>query len=132
MLDMGPTFNNKDLGALAIRFQGVCKTCSKREACSKDDCPVKLCRNYLGNYLRFKTQILKDVVLEDLPTKPKDIEFDEGKLMEIYKIVHELCNRCMFHADKCFMNIIYWNVETMLCKKHRKPISKRPGDQNAG
>ena len=132
MLENTPSFDSKDIGSLAIRFQRVCKTCTSHKACLKEKCPISHCRNYLANYMRFKNQILKDVDPEKLPPRPGHLGFNEAKLEEIYFIVHKLCNRCMFHADKCFMNIIYWNVETMLGIKQRKPTSKRPGDQNTG
>jgi hypothetical protein len=130
MTEQGPKFNKEELGNLTIRFISICSTCSRKDNCPELDCPVKLARSYIVRYLQKDEQVLKDVDVSILRSKPEGAVIDKIKMNELLNIIHQLCNKCMFHVEKCFINLVYTLIETMLEKNPKKQLSKRPSDIN--
>ena len=133
MAENAAMFNHQEIGKLIIKLQQACSGCSKKGTAAHCDavssCPVGISRKIMGQYLNDEHQVIKDFDLNKLPSMPAGAEFDKAKLNEIFRSMHDLCNKCMFHADKCFLNICYTMMEIALDKPDRKSFSEKPSER---
>jgi hypothetical protein len=123
-------------GKLTLQLQRFCIDCHRHKssgrACDAAAiCPVGMARKAMTTYLRTENQVIENFEFRDLPTMPAESNLERTSLAEFLLSVHDLCNHCMFHADKCFMNIVYALIESALELEKRKPVSAKPGDFNA-
>ena len=122
------SFNAKELGQLVIRLQRVCSKCAESHSChDRKACPVELARNAIGQYLYSGQQVDRSVNLAKLPHKPLGAAYEEQQLSEALAAVPLLCNRCMFHVDNCFLNVLYTCLELALGRTP-KDAAQRPAE----
>ena len=126
------TFNKQEIGRLLLNLQSICHHCARLDQeliCSiAEQCPVGVGRRMLSHYNQTGIQVIKDFDFYRLPWVPDGATMDRDKLEAIYATVHDLCNKCMFHSERCFMNIVYMLIEISLDKQTRKHPSVKPGD----
>lgn len=132
MISDSANFDSAEIGKLVIKLQRVCAGCSQHGAsmrCVESAvCPVGLSRKMLGEYLQRNEQIITYFDFNRSYAKPRSAEFDVKAIREIFIVVHDLCNKCMFHSDKCFLNVVYSLLEEAIGKTPKKPASLKPGD----
>jgi|GEM_PF-5359315 len=132
MSDSPIQFNRQEIGRLTMQLQSYCRSCAHgREGfyCSINAaCPVGISRKVLANYLADSQPLLKDFDFHKIPRKPADVAFDVEKMNKTILTVHDLCNLCMFHADKCFINIVYALLESALEVPKPKSPAVKPGE----
>ncbi|HEY3445989.1 MAG TPA: hypothetical protein VGK67_06460 [Myxococcales bacterium] len=122
------SFNAKELGQLVIRLQRVCAKCAEAHPCpGREACPVEIARNSIGQYLFSGQQVDRAANLAKLPRKPVGATYDEQQLADALASVPTLCNRCMFHVDSCFLNVLYTCLELALGRTPKEP-GQRPAE----
>jgi hypothetical protein len=124
-------FNSGDIGRALFDFQSICMGCPRRNnALICNDfmkCPVGYARYILNQYNKNSEKVVQTFIPQNIPANITE-KLDQEKLKNILLTIQGLCNRCMFHVEKCFLNIAFAAVETALNKPQRKPLSARPGD----
>lgn len=125
------SFNARELGRLAVGLQRVCSNCARAfPQCGAENrpCPVGTARDAIGAYLFSSQQVNKKADLTALPRKPPEATFDEKELREVLAALPPLCNRCMFHVENCFLNVVYTCLELAL-QLRGKPPGQRPAEE---
>lgn len=128
MSEPGVSFSVEALSRLTMRLQSLCAGCALRSACPKASCPIALSRNLIGDYLIDKRQVLQAASVDSLPRRPAGVTVSEPELVAILGAVHDLCKMCMFHTERCFLNVLYAQIERMLGRAALKSPNKRPGE----
>lgn len=135
MKDSEPTFDRVELGQLLIRLQSVCVPCMRSRGegiCSLESaCPMGVSRSLLMAYMYEDIRIHKGVDPSSLASMPKGLDINRSPLNQVAERIPILCNRCMFHADKCFLNLIYLMLDIALKNDPPKQLSIRPKLSNA-
>ena len=127
-------FSRDDLGRLSLRLQHVCYGCpalTGSVSCPQAArCPVGMASRVIGTFLRTGAQVVTDDVPQGLQLPPgARIRADDA--MEVLRSTERLCNRCMFHVNRCFLNVVHGLMEAALDLPNRKPPGKRPADYAA-
>lgn len=129
MMEQGPIFDKNSIGRITIKLQQLCITCGSHGNCEKEeDCPILLAKKIMSDYIQNQEQVLKDINLDKLPKKDESLQVDHNKVNEIFEIVRSLCNKCMFHVDKCFINVVYTLLEDVVGIEPKKSYSTKPSD----
>lgn len=125
----GPVFGRLELGQIASKLGRVCRSCPLAEPkCDQTErCPVSLARESIGRHLFSGAQIDGTLDPDALPGRPPHAVFDRALLEEALAAVGSVCNTCMFHADRCFLNMIHALLEVSLEVPERKPFARKPG-----
>jgi hypothetical protein len=129
MRDAQPKFSKVELGQVASLLQRVCRECPRRAlACSADQCPIASARGAIGRHLCSERQLELEIDPTRFPVVPADAVITTALVEEAASSVHALCNRCMFHLERCFMNVLYALLEGALPARPPRPLNVRPGD----
>ncbi|MBN2530615.1 MAG: hypothetical protein JXR76_29780 [Deltaproteobacteria bacterium] len=124
----GVKFNKGEIGKVALKLNRICYNCRMAVDCPvfTSGCPVGMSRKLLNTYAEDERQIIKDVDLSKRPLRPPGAVISDDWAREILTTIPQLCNKCMFHSNNCFLNIIYAWMEAMLRISPGKPVSERP------
>lgn len=126
-----PSFDRTEMGSITIQLQSACVSCSLFRQCSQSsDCPVRLASHLIGGYLSRGDQIVADYSeLLSRAKMPAAANLDPARLESTLEQVAALCNKCMFHVDPCFLNLLFRMIEEGLLRDPQKPLSTAPGRQ---
>lgn len=129
MSTSAPVFGRVALGQIASKLHRVCRACPHAEGpCVQGErCPVSLARESIGRNLFSGAQIDPTLDPAALPGKPPGAVFDQLLLEEALTSVGPICNTCMFHTERCFLNMLHALLEVALERPERKPFSRKPG-----
>jgi hypothetical protein len=132
MLTDTPSWSKSEIGGVLVNLRAVCYSCSKNPdhnlSCEiAKDCSIGVARTVLLDFVSTNEQVLKDFDVAVIPN-PGAITFDKRMIEESFEVIHNLCQRCMFHADRCFLNITYRMLEAVLGRSPLKKLNVRPGD----
>jgi hypothetical protein len=130
-----PLFNKDEIGNIfSLRLQRTCFSCPKKQGISKcpiaDNCPVGIARKILGLYLFNEEQVVTFIDPAMLPDNQPGAVYINEDLAGIFSEVHDLCKSCMFHTEKCFVNVMYMLIEIALNKQPRKASGTKPSEIN--
>jgi hypothetical protein len=128
-----PLFNKEEIGNIfSLRLQRTCYSCPKKQGFEKcpelENCSIGVARKILGLYLFNEQQVVTFINPEALPGNPEGSVYKKDDLAGIFTEVHGLCKSCMFHTEKCFVNVMYMLLETALDKKPRKVSGTKPSE----
>jgi NADPH-dependent 7-cyano-7-deazaguanine reductase QueF len=130
MLTEAITFDRFEIGQLVMRLQGFCRHCANYDDCNPftSGCPVGIARDLLSQYLKDQQQVVKEFPLEQIPSYQFLHASHNELIKEIFELIPPLCKRCMFHVERCFMNVVYALLEMAVFGQNVKPLTRRPGD----
>jgi hypothetical protein len=132
MAEGAPLFDRREIGKLTLKLQGLCLSCPHKgdgTQCSfAFSCPIGASRKILADYIKNGEHLIRDYDFQLARTSPRGVDFDPEVMRSLLGTVHQMCNRCMFHGEKCFLNVVYDLLETAMHVNPKKAPKVRPGD----
>lgn len=131
LAENGPTFDRFEVGQIVIRLQAFCDCCPRAGRCApfRTSCAVGRARTCLTDYLATARRIVQEFDFANHGSTPAPPCDRRDELEATFAIIPGLCNRCMFHAELCFLNVVHALIEGALAVADRKPPATRPIDR---